>query len=51
MGVIPKIPDIYIVFEHVNQGSLYNLMHMKKSSVNIDVKTRIRIARDAAIVF
>mmetsp|Transcript_4446 Transcript_4446/g.7580 ORF Transcript_4446/g.7580 Transcript_4446/m.7580 type:complete len:242 (-) Transcript_4446:559-1284(-) len=31
MGVIPKIPDIYIVFEHVSQGSLFDLLHMKKS--------------------
>lgn len=51
MGVIPKIPDIYIVFEHVSQGSLYNLLHMKKNQVKIEVKDRVRIARDAAIVF
>jgi len=51
MGVIPKIPDIYIVFEHVNQGSLYNLLHMKKNQVKIEIKDRVRIARDAAIVF
>ena len=51
MGVIPKIPDIYIVFEHVNQGSLFNLLHMKKNQVQIDVKERVRISRDAAIVF
>ena len=49
MGVIPKIPDIYIVFEHV-QGSLYNLLHIKKK-VNLDTITKVKIARDAAIVF
>lgn len=30
MGVMPKIPNIVIVFEHVSQGSLFNLLHMKK---------------------
>lgn len=30
MGVIPKIPNIVIVFEHMSQGSLYNLLHIKK---------------------
>ena len=51
MGVIPKIPDIYIVFEHVSQGSLYDMLHMKKNSFDLSVKERIRIARDAATVF
>jgi serine/threonine protein kinase len=51
MGVIPKIPDIYIVFEHVSQGSLYDMLHMKKSTIDLSVKERIRIARDAATVF
>ena len=51
MGVIPKIPDIYIVFEHVQQGSLFDLLHMKKQQVQIDNKERIRMARDAATVF
>lgn len=51
MGVIPKIPDIYIVFEHVQQGSLYDMLHMKKTTMNLDIKTRMRIARDTAIVF
>jgi serine/threonine-protein kinase CTR1 len=51
MGVIPKIPDIYIVFEHVNQGSLYDMLHMKKKTVDLSVKERVRIARDAATVF
>ena len=31
MGVIPKIPNIVIVFEYMSQGSLYNLLHLKKS--------------------
>lgn len=35
MGVIPQIPNIVIVFEHVAQGSLFNLLHMKKSKVDI----------------
>jgi serine/threonine protein kinase len=51
MGVIPKIPDIYIVFEHVSQGSLYDMLHMKKKTVELSTKERIRIARDAATVF
>ena len=51
MGVIPKIPDIYIVFEHVSQGSLYDLLHMKKNSLQLSVPERLRIARDAARVF
>lgn len=50
MGVIPHIPNIYIVFEHM-QYSLFDLLHMKKNSFNIDVKDRLKIARDAAIVF
>jgi hypothetical protein len=29
MGVMPKIPNIVIVFEHVAQ-SLFSLLHMKK---------------------
>jgi len=49
MGVIPKIPDIYIVFEYM-QGSLFNLLHMKKK-VNLDTRQRLKIARDAAVVF
>lgn len=51
MGVIPKIPDIYIVFEYVSQGSLFDMLHMKKNQVELNVKDRIRIARDTAIVF
>ena len=30
MGVVPKIPNIVIVFE-IMPGSLYNLLHLKKS--------------------
>jgi len=38
MGVIPQIPNIVIVFEHVAQGSLFNLLHMKKSMVEITMQ-------------
>ena len=31
MGVAPKIPNIVIVSEYVDQGSLFNLLHMKKN--------------------
>lgn len=51
MGVIPKIPDIYIVFEHVSQGSLFDMLHIKKKTIELETKERIRIARDAATVF
>jgi hypothetical protein len=51
MGVMPKIPNIVIVFEHVAQGSLFNLLHMKKQSVELDLKARIKIALDSARVF
>lgn len=51
MAVIPKIPDIYIVFENVSQGSMFDLLHMKKNQVEISLKQRLRIARDSAIVF
>jgi len=51
MGVIPQIPDIYIIFEHVSQGSLFDLLHMKKQQLNLEVEEKIRIARDVAIVF
>ena len=50
MGVIPKIPDIYIVFELV-QGSLFELLHMQKNSIKLSAKDRVRIARDTAVVF
>jgi len=49
MGVIPKIPDIYIIFELV-QGSLFDLLHMQKNK-QLNSKDRVRIARDIAVVF
>ena len=51
MGVMPKIPNIVIVFEHVTQGSLFNLLHMKKSQVELSFGKRIKIALDTARVF
>jgi serine/threonine protein kinase len=51
MGVIPKIPDIYIVFEQVKQGSLFDLLHMKKNSLELNPKQRIKIALETAVVF
>lgn len=30
MGVMPKIPNIVIVFEHVDQGSLFTKLHVKR---------------------
>ena len=50
MGIMPKMPNIVIVFEFVS-SSLFNLLHMKKSSVNISLDVRLKIARDAAIAF
>jgi serine/threonine protein kinase len=50
MGVIPHIPNIYIVFEHMS-FSLFDLLHMKKNTNPIDVIDRVKIARDTAIVF
>ena len=50
MGVVPKIPDIYIVFEYVSQGSLFDLLHMKKN-MEMGTKQRLVVARDIAIVF
>jgi hypothetical protein len=40
MGVIPQIPDIYIVFEHVS-GSLFDLLHMKKQIIDINIKQKL----------
>lgn len=51
MGVMPKIPNIVLVFEHVNQGSLFNLLHMKKTQVSLDFGQRIKMALDTARVF
>jgi hypothetical protein len=41
MGVIPHIPDIYIVFEHVQQGSLYDMLHVKKSITQLTLNQRL----------
>ena len=30
MGVVPSIPNIVIVFELVSQGSLFEILHMRK---------------------
>ena len=38
MGVIPQIPNIVIVFEHVEQGSLFDLLHMKKNQVDLNLQ-------------
>jgi len=35
MGVVPKTPNIVIVFEHVSQGSLFQLLHMKKNQFEL----------------
>ena len=50
MGVMPKIPNIVIVFEHVNQ-SMFSLLHMKKNQVELDFGKRIKMALDTARVF
>jgi serine/threonine protein kinase len=50
MGVMPKIPNIVIVFEYMSFGSLYNLLHLKKS-INMTLEQRLKIAKDAAMVF
>lgn len=50
MGVMPKIPNIVIVFELVNQGSLFNLLHLKKNQ-NLSLDLRLRIARDVAVAY
>lgn len=41
MGVIPQIPNIYIVFEHVSPGSLFDLLHMKKQIIDINIKQKL----------
>ena len=51
MGVIPQIPDIYIVFEKVSQGSLFDMLHMRKGTVELTVMQKLTIARDSAVVF
>jgi len=50
MGVMPEIPNIVIVFEHVNT-SLYDLLHVKKTVVDLSPKQRIKIARDCALAY
>mmetsp|Transcript_11745 Transcript_11745/g.11677 ORF Transcript_11745/g.11677 Transcript_11745/m.11677 type:complete len:96 (+) Transcript_11745:1179-1466(+) len=50
MGVMPKIPNIVIVFEYMD-GSLFNLLHMKKKEVNLTVEQRLKIAKEIALVF
>jgi serine/threonine protein kinase len=50
MGVVPKIPNIVIAFEYMSFGSLYNLLHLKKT-INLSLEERLRIARDVARVF
>jgi serine/threonine protein kinase len=51
MGVIPNIPNIYIVFEYVQQGSLFDLLHVKKQMANLTTAQKVQIAIDAAVVF
>src|SRR5258708_6963168 len=51
MGVMPKIPNIVIAFEYMSQGSLFNLLHVKKSIVSMNLDIRMRIARDIAMTF
>jgi serine/threonine protein kinase len=49
MGVVPKIPNIVIAFEYM-PGSLYNLLHLKKT-IQLSPEVRLRIARDVARTF
>lgn len=49
MGYIPNIPDIYIVFEYVQQGSLFNMLHINQGQIN--TAQRIKIAVDSACAF
>lgn len=32
----------------MSEGSLYNILHLKKSQVNVTLEQRLRIARDVA---
>ena len=50
MGVIPRIPNIVIVFEYMS-SSLYTLLHVKKSLIPLSVEERIRMGRDIARTF
>ncbi len=51
MGVAPRIPNIVIVSEFVDGGSLFTLLHMKKHQVPLDLQVRLRIALDCARAF
>lgn len=51
MGVMPKIPNIVIVFELMSFGSLYSILHVKKQAITITLEERLRIARDVARTF
>jgi len=50
MGVTPKIPNIVIAFEFV-PFSLYNLLHLKKSTFQLSPDQRLKILRDVARTF
>lgn len=50
MGVMPQIPNIVIVFEHVT-GSLYNLLHVQKQQIDLSLPQRLKIAHDSAVAF
>lgn len=50
MGVMPKIPNIVIVFEFVS-SALFTTLHLKKQAVVMSLDVRLRIARDVATVF
>lgn len=51
MGVVPKIPQIVIAFEYMSQGSLFNLLHHKKSQIQLSMESRIKMAKETAVVF
>lgn len=51
MGVMPKIPNIVIVFEYMSFGSLYNLLHLKKTTFQLSPEQKLRILRDVARTF
>jgi len=50
MGVAPKIPNIVIAFEYMSFGSLYNLLHLKKT-LQLSNEVKLRMVRDIARVF
>ena len=50
MGVIPQIPNIYIVFEYVDYGSLYDLLHLRKN-VELDTNTKLQLAKQLAMTY